>query len=381
MTHPARGDVALQRCDIFVGRTTNWLYDHLRCVPRFTPLVLCEQLANREEFPELQAHRFHWGLARRVWRRATGRRLFPGEIRWLRSLHPVVLHSHFGSAGVRDQRLAKALEVPWVVSFYGADVYEGAPAARRERYAGLFQDAARVLALGPAMASYLEKLGCPASKTVVHPLGVDVESLPFRPRILQPGARLRVLFAGTFREKKGIPYLVEAAALARRSGVPLELHLVGDEGGKPGDADTKAAVHRAIEALDLAQVVTRHSYLPFRDLLALALESHVFAAPSVTAGDGDAEGTPFVIQQMMATGMPVIATAHSDIPYLFGEHASLLVPERDAPAIARRLQRYAEKPDRLVTDGMALREQVQRHFDVRACASRLSALYEALRRS
>src|SRR2546425_557328 len=45
-----RRPVALQRCDAFVGRTTNWLYDHLRFVPRYTPLVLCDNLMLRDEF-------------------------------------------------------------------------------------------------------------------------------------------------------------------------------------------------------------------------------------------------------------------------------------------------------------------------------------------
>jgi colanic acid/amylovoran biosynthesis glycosyltransferase len=92
--------------------------------------------------------------------------------------------------------------------------------------------------------------------------------------------------------------------------------------------------------------------------------------------DGDAEGTPFVLQQMMATGMPAIATMHSDIPYLFGEHAHLLVPERDARAIADRLQRYADEPDSLVTDGTALRDRISHAFDVSQCAAGLSDLYE-----
>ena len=56
MTVPAR-PVVLQRIEQFVGRTTNWLYDHLRHVPRHEPLVLTDDLANRTEFPLLTARR------------------------------------------------------------------------------------------------------------------------------------------------------------------------------------------------------------------------------------------------------------------------------------------------------------------------------------
>jgi colanic acid/amylovoran biosynthesis glycosyltransferase len=269
------------------------------------------------------------------------------------------------------------LQVPWFVGFYGADVYTCVGRTRWEdTYGRLFEKVTRVLALGPEMKSQLERLGCPKEKVIVHPLGVDVQNLPSKQRVLGRGETLKILFAGTFREKKGIQYVIEAAAIARRAGVRLQLSLVGDEQSKPGDRETKEAVFQLIRRLDLENVIVHYPFLRFEELVSLALKSHVFVAPSVTAEDGDAEGTPFVLQQMMVTGMPAIATTHSDIPYLFGEHAHLLVPERDAPAIADRLQRYADDPDSLLTDGTALRDRIRHAFDVSQCAARLSDLYE-----
>src|SRR5262249_40946871 len=148
----------------------------------------------------------------------------------------------------------------------------------------------------------------------------------------------------TFREKKGIQYAVRGAALARRAGVRLELELIGDTLGKSGDRETVQAVAALIGELGMADVVRRRKFLTFRELIELARRSHVFIAPSVTAANGDSEGTPFVLQQMMATGMPVIATEHSDIPYLLDELGGMLVPERDAPAIADHIQRFWEDP-------------------------------------
>ena len=372
--------VALQRCDQFVGRTTNWLYDHLRFVPRYAPVVLCDRLLNREEFPALEARALkRESLSRRLWHRVTGYRWYPSDVLWLRRRALGVLHSHFGYVAVDDLALRQVLDVPWVVSFYGADVYQlGRLSEWQQMYARVFEQATRVMALGPAMAARLRRLGCPEEKLAVHALGVDVSGLPSKPRMLRMGEPLKILFAGTFREKKGVEYIVEAAALAQRAGVRLELHLVGDEMGKPGDCETKERVFRGIKRLGLESSVVHHSFLGFRQLIDLALWAHVFAAPSVTAADGDAEGTPFVLQQMMATGMPAIATSHSDIPYVFGEHAHMLVPERDAGAIAERLQRYAENPDTLVTDGMALHDRIRRAFDVRECAVRLADEYDTI---
>lgn len=374
------GNGVLHRCDFFVARTTNWLYDHVRCIPRYDSFVLCDELAHRREFPLLDARSTNaTKLSRRAWRRIVGERPFPTEARWIRRHRPRLLHSHFGYVAAGDAPLRAYLDVPWLVSFYGADVYElGRSPEWRARYARLFADARLVLALGPQMAAGLHALGCPRDKILVHPLGVDVESIPHRQRVLKRGDVLRILFAGTLREKKGVEYAIRGAALAREAGVRLHVTLVGDATGKPGDAETKEAVFEEIERLNLTDVVTHHPHVEFDRLMTMGLASHVFVAPSVTSATGDAEGTPFVLQQMMASGMPAIATVHSDIPYLFGPHASRLVPERDAEAIARELVRYAEDPESLIRDGAELRQQIQNSFDVRHCAARLSDIYDSL---
>jgi colanic acid/amylovoran biosynthesis glycosyltransferase len=287
------------------------------------------------------------------------------------------LQSHFGYVALEDYDLHRMLEVPWFVSFYGADVYTLLGHADWvEGYARVFERATRVLALGPVMAAQLERLGCSKEKIIVHPLGVDVQSLPHKPRLLKRGEAQKILFAGTFREKKGIQYVIQAAALAQRAGVRLELHLVGDAGDKEGDRETKDEVFRLIRNSGLENTVIYHPFLKFQELIDIALSAHVFVAPSVTAADGDAEGTPFVLQQMMATGMPAIATVHSDIPYIFGEHGHMLVPERNAAAIAERLQHYADDPDSLVSDGILLRDRICTAFDVSKCAARLGDLYD-----
>ena len=370
----------LQRCDQFVGRTINWLYDHLRCVPRHTPFVLSDTISNRQEFPLLEARSCNPNrFARRVWRRLTQDKPYPLDTRWIRRFRPGILHSHFGYVAVGDCRLHTSLSIPWLVSFYGADVYElGRQADWRDEYARLFEQATLFLALGPEMGARLEALGCPRAKIVVHPLGVDIDALPSRQRLLGRGSPLRILCAGTFREKKGIEYAVRGAAQARRLGVDLHLTLVGDVSGKRGDLATKEAVFREIDRLHMNDVVSHHPFVPFDQLIQIALASHVFVAPSVTSHDGDAEGTPFVIQQMMATGMPVISTVHSDIPFIFGEHRHRLVRERDADAIAAQLACYAAEPEKLVVEGAALRQRIRTAFDVRARAAELSDIYDGV---
>jgi colanic acid/amylovoran biosynthesis glycosyltransferase len=344
-------------------------------------LILSDALENREEFPELTAwHYDHGSLARAIWRRVARKDVDPLVIRRLRKKAPRILHSHFGYVAAGDYELWRALRANWMIGFYGADVYAlGRLDDWRRRYAEIFKVCARVLALGPVMAEHLARLGCPPDKIVVHPLGVDIAELHETPRRRAAEEPLRVLFAGTMREKKGLRYALEGAAAARAAGVKLELHIVGEATTKRGDRETELDAANLIPSLGLTDAVVRYPFVTFQELVSIALRSHIFLAPSVMAADGDSEGTPFVLQQMMATGMPVIATRHADIPYLFGKHESMLVAERDSNAIASQLIEYDRDSDLLVENGRAMRRQIAENFDVRACASRLSAIYDTAR--
>lgn len=379
-TAEPRSRLALHRCDRFVARTMNWLYDHLRFLPGYEPVVVCDALQNRSEFPELEAWEMNpHSLVRRGWRKCFGDRPYPGDLWRMTRRHPCVLHSHFGYVATEDLALHRALEIPWCVGFYGADVYQlGLSPQWLHTYARVFERLSLALALGPAMAERIEKLGCPRSKIKVHALGVEVDALPYEPRVWRKDEPLKVLFAGTFREKKGIQFAIEGAAIAHKRGVNLRLHLVAEQMGKSGDLETKDAVFALIRRSGIEHLVTHQPLVPFAQLLELGLQSHVFLAPSVTAADGDSEGTPFVLQQMMATGMPAIATVHSDIPYLFGGLSPLLVPERDANSIADRLERYADDRELVRADGVAMRQRIASAFDVKVCAGRLKGLYDAV---
>jgi colanic acid/amylovoran biosynthesis glycosyltransferase len=378
---PSGRPVALQRTDRFVARTMNWMYDHLRFVRRHRPVVLADRLENRVEFPELDASVLAGrSIPERAWRKLQPRRLYPPTSRRLRSIEPAVIHSHFGYVAARDHALHQALGVPWFAAFYGADVYlHGREPEWQERYARLFPSLHRALVLGPVMAEALRALGCPADRIVIHPLGVDAEGIPHQERSFERDRPLEILFAGTSREKKGLVYLVEAAGLLQQRGLDFRLHLVGDIGTRPEDLETSAEIERVIRKAGIEPRVVRHSWLEFHQLIDLALRCHLFVAPSVTARDGDAEGTPFVIQQLMLTAMPVISTRHSDIPFLYGPYASLLVPERDAKSLADRIQSYRDAPETILRDGRLLRQRMLEAFDVRRCADRLSDLYEAAR--
>src|SRR4051812_30657499 len=86
---------------------------------------------------------------------------------------PAVIHAHYGVWASRLPPLARRLGAQLVASFYGYDATERKIIKSRfwrRAYARLFAAAGAVIAEGPAMATRIEDLGCPAEKLHVVPL-------------------------------------------------------------------------------------------------------------------------------------------------------------------------------------------------------------------
>lgn len=121
-------------------------------------------------------------------------------------------------------------------------------------------------------------------------------------------------------------------------------------------------------------------YQPHEVFLREAAVSHLFLSPSVVAADGDTEGgAPVSIIEAQATGMPVLATTHADIPEVTRPGVSaFLVPERDVDALEERLAYMLDHPERWAEMGMAGRAHVQQEFDSLTQGKRLEGLYRKL---
>ena len=100
---------------------------------------------------------------------------------------------------------------------------------------------------------------------------------------------------------------------------------------------------------------------------------------SVTAADGDAEGTPMVILEAQAAGIPVLSTDHSGIAEIVvpGESAKL-VPEHDWLAMKEVILDLTSSPRRQEM-GAVGRAFVEQYHDLRQLNQRLLECYETVR--
>ena len=139
---------------------------------------------------------------------------------------------------------------------------------------------------------------------------------------------LRVLFAGSLGQRKGLSYLLDA--VDRLKG-HVELTLLGAKtvhGCAPLDAAVRT--HRWIPSLPHAAVLAEMSR---QDVLVL---------PSLFEGFG------LVILEGMSRGLPAIATTHTGGPDVIDDGADgFIVPIRSADAIAEKLELLQREPARL----------------------------------
>jgi colanic acid/amylovoran biosynthesis glycosyltransferase len=361
---------------VWLPTTQNWIQTVVETLPpEVESHVVCERTTERRE-ASARIHVSGRGLLTRLLPRGRGlwhRRFLTSRLRALRA---DVLHSHFGDVGWHDRTSARAAGVRHVISFYGYDA--GALPHRAgwgERLRDLFQGAHAVVVQGPRFADRLRELGCPERVLRVVPLGLDLPRWPFAPRETA-GSPLRILIAGSFREKKGIPDAIRAAARVGED-LSVEITLVG---GAPPDAAGRVEERRiasTIDTLGLRARVRRLGPLPHGALATEARGHDVFVCASRTAADGDTEGgLPVTLLEMAAMGVAIVATRHADIPELV-EHAATgrLVEEGDVDGLAREIKWLAEHPAERLSIVTRARRRIEGQFDARAHGRTLAQVY------
>ncbi len=377
----------------YLPLTETWIYGQIQAVAAFRQAVACIHRANDDLFPfePVSAMADHAlikpiGWAARTFAHLHGKpmrrfdRLLASWYRFgwpilatteLQCWAPRIIHAHFGDQATRSLGLSIATNAPLITTFYGYDLALAREPYWKKAYERLFRHGRRFLVEGSAMARKLAEIGCPPSKIHVQHLGVNLAAIPFAPR--EPEPLCRVLISASFREKKGIPHALEAYAqvLERHPG-RLSLTVIGD-------GPMRAEIHARARQLGLFEAIRWLGYQPHGAFLEEARRAHVFLHPSITAADGDTEGgAPVSLLEAQATGLPILATVHADIPEVTRPESAILVPERDTKGLADALETLALNPERWRAMGLAGRRHVEAEYDAATQGKRLEAHYQAL---
>ena len=191
--------------------------------------------------------------------------------------------------------------------------------------------------------------------------GVETQNLASLPLILSVGRLV---------EKKGFPDLIAACARLKQAGRRFLCAIYG-EGPLHGQLSA------LIERLDLADCVTLAGERGQAELIPIFQRAAIFALAPFVTEDNDRDGIPNVLVEAMACGLPVVSTAVAGIPELVrhGENG-LMVSPRDVPALAGALAALLDDQPGRERMGASARATVVAHFDLRAAARQIAALFE-----
>ena len=288
------------------------------------------------------------------------RGLVPPSTRLIHVNHSMVAeHSWF--------HVARRLGVPFVTHEHG--IWKPRSAAYRHVAAR----AASVLCLTEERADQLRAHLHGRVRADYLPNGIAVDQLTPGSDRTSVRARLGVraelpliITAGHVQEWKGQALAVEAAAILAGRGMDFAWILCGED---LQPAYTEALRRRIAEAGLTGKVRLLGARADLPDLLAASdVAVHCSIRP---------EPFGLVVLEAMLQGLPVIGPREGAIPTLVRDGVDgVLVPPRDAGALAAAVLDLLSTPERRGAMGRAARSRVRESFDVRRQARRLEAIYD-----
>jgi glycosyltransferase involved in cell wall biosynthesis len=285
----------------------------------------------------------------------------------IQEIEPDVIHAHFGPQGVRIAPVARSLGIPLVVTFYGSDL--SAKTENEfwvEKYRELWPQADAVTVLSDEMKGRAEELGCPSSKLRVVHLCRDLEEFSFRP----PNDPVQnILFVGRLVPKKAPLDAVRAVQLANERGADLHLDIIGE-------GPLRESVSEYVEKEGLNEVAL-HGRIPSTEVVDHMQAADAFILPSKVAPNGDREGTPTVLVEAQAVGLPCVTTQHAGIPEMIpDQNQDLLCSEGNIEAMSEALVNLSDASvDTIVCRAEHGRQKVEEEFDLSTEVQKLRELY------
>ncbi|MFT8519997.1 glycosyltransferase [Acetobacter syzygii] len=260
------------------------------------------------------------------------RRLAFRQVGWragqaVADLAPVVVHAQFGRGGALALPIAMQLGLPLAVTFHGGDAFKDRhyshtfpPPIFQRRWRALVDYAAVFICVSEGVRSKLLERGVPEQKLEVLAIGTE-DTAPVR------GPFDRLVFAGRFVEKKGLPILLQALRILAQQGLTPSVVLAGD-------GPLRAAMEQQAQGLEH---VVFAGWLSAQQLRQQFEQAVALVVPSVRAAGGDHEGLPSVAAEAMMCGVPVVASTQAGLDEATLGGGGLLVPAGDPQALAQAL--------------------------------------------
>lgn len=282
--------------------------------------------------------------------------------RLLRERQPAVVHTHGYRVDVVDAGVARRIGIATVATVHGFTGGDG----KNRFYEWLQLRALKcmdsVVAVSRALADHLESQGVSADRLHTVPnayvrLTEPLEREAAR-RALGVGDRqFRVGWVGRLSYEKGPDVFLQALAKVKALPFTVSIFGSGPERQRLEKRANQLGVNDRIQWHEMIKDAARY----FRAFDLLVLSSRT-------------EGTPMVLLEAMAVGVPAIATDVGGVPDLLSPREGVLVPPGDAEAIADAMRSAFD--DRQGSLAKAQRAQIKvDEYTAESWVARYEAVY------
>ncbi|MGH9649276.1 MAG: glycosyltransferase family 4 protein, partial [Terriglobales bacterium] len=214
----------------------------------------------------------------------------------------------------------------------------------------------------------------PVSRAQVHVLtnSVDVDfwAPAQHPANGQPNPQAELLFVGNFYAGKGLPVLFEALSILKQSGAQCSLKAVGS-----WVPHCQREVLRALRRYDVEDRVVFMDPVSREDLRTLYQNSHVLLYQTRD------DGSPRVVLEALACGLPVVASHHPGIDHFDPQGEFIAFTEfGDAARVAEYVLDVQRNPGEWAKRSRRGRERMGARFSTAAVADEYAAFYRSILR-
>lgn len=271
----------------------------------------------------------------------------------LKKIQPDVVLIEYGPTAANTFNILNKLKIPFVVHFHGVDAVSRKFLKKfGKKYLLVFRFAFKIISVSSIMTQRLIEIGCPKNKIIQTCYGPNDIFFETNPTYKQP----IFIGVGRFVEKKAPEKTIIAFSIVVKKHPQAYLHLVGD-------GPLKNYCEKLVHDLGLQNNVTFLGVLRPIDVRNEMNNSLAFVQHSVTASDGDMEGTPVSILEAQAAALPVVSTYHAGIPEIvIHEKTGFLVDEGDVEGMAKYMIRLVESKEEVKKMGLAGRTRIQDNF-------------------
>lgn len=277
-----------------------------------------------------------------------------------------VVFAQYGTTSNRIVNICKHLNIPLITHFHGYDASVNSVINSCKGYHEVFSYSTFVIAVSRSMKEKLIALGCPREKLVFNTYGPDDSFLGLKPKFAQPV----FIGLGRFVEKKA-PYYTILAFSKIVDKYPEAKLIIG------GDGSLYEVCKNLVQYLKIEKNVLLPGVLSKQQFLDHMVNALAFVQHSITAIDGDMEGTPVAVLEASAAGLPVIATTHAGIPdVILDEETGLLVAEHDVEGMTKKMFLLLENNELAMQLGQNGKKRIQLHFSM---ARHLEVLNEVIK--